>query len=171
MTLPALLWNLFFAFLSALAGVVLGVLWARQKFRKDRALRLEHLRESLIRAFRLNLDRIEQCLDYLQRPSPVIPNFRLDASSVMSVLQNGRELFEDAAFFDRCDWQRHQLDHLNAKMDQLHLHLASGSLPQKPSSAGVVFADNILPLIGPKSLIPLLRNRPNFLQIPSFHLR
>jgi hypothetical protein len=130
MTLSGLLWNLFFAFLSAFAGVVLGVLWAKRQWGKDRARQLQRLRANLIRAFRLNLERIDQCLEYLQRSDPVLPNFRLDAISVLHVLHGGRELFEDDAFFDRCDWQRYQLDHLNAKLDQLQTFLASSSTTQ-----------------------------------------
>ena len=44
MTLSQLLWNLFFAFLSAFSGVVLGILWARQKWARDRAQETQHLR-------------------------------------------------------------------------------------------------------------------------------
>lgn len=137
MTPCALLWNLFFAFLSALAGVVLGVLWAKREWRKERAAEKERLRANLMRAFRLNLDRIEQCLDYLQRPEPVIPNFQLDPASVMFVLLGGRELFQCQEFFDRCDWQRYQLEHLNVKLDQLRTEVVAGSTEQSrftPSS-------------------------------------
>lgn len=130
MTLCALLWNLFFAFLSALAGVVLGVLWAKREWRKERAAERDRLRANLVRAFRLNLDRIEQCLDYLQRPDPVIPNFQLDPASVMFVLLGGRELFKSQEFFDRCDWQRYQLEHLNVKLDQLRTHVIAGPTGQ-----------------------------------------
>lgn len=130
MTWSQLLWNLFFAFLSAFAGTVLGVIWARRQWQRERTLQAQHLRDNLIKAFRFNLDRIGQCLSYLQRPQPVIPNFRLDAATPTHILLAGRELFPDVALFDRFNWQRYQLDHVNAKLEQLHAHLAAGSATQ-----------------------------------------
>ena len=127
MTLSQLLWNLFFAFLSALSGVVIGILWGRRQLASDRAQRIEILRANLVKAFRFNLDRIDQCLDYLQRAPPVIPNFRLDTATPTHILLMGRELFSDQGMFERFSWQRYQLDHLNAKLDYLHGHLASDS--------------------------------------------
>lgn len=127
MTTEQLLWNLLFAFLSAFAGTVFGVLWARQQWKRDRVARARQLRANLIKAFRFNLDRIAQCLDYLQRSPVVIPNFRLDTATPAQVLLSGRELFADEGLFDRFDWQRYQLDHINAKLDYLHTHIATGS--------------------------------------------
>ena len=127
MTLQQLLWNLFFAFLSALAGVVIGILWGRRQVARDRAERIRILRTNLVTAFRFNLDRIDQCLDYLQRSPPVIPNFRLDTATPTYILMTGRDLFSDEAMFDRFSWQRYQLDHISAKLDYLHNHLASNS--------------------------------------------
>lgn len=127
MTVAQFTWNVFFAFLSAFAGVVIGVLWARRQARRERERREATLRANLVRAFRFNLDRIAQCLDYLHRPQPVIPNFRLDSSTPAHILLIGGDLFGDPAMFDRFDWQRYQLDHLNAKLEYLHQHIVAGS--------------------------------------------
>jgi hypothetical protein len=127
MTAAQFAWNVFFAFLSALAGVVIGVLWAGRQAKREQKKRAALLRANLKKSFRFNLDRIDQCLDYLQRPQPVIPNFRLDAATPAHILLLGGELMGDAALRDRFDWQRYQLDHLNAKLEYLHQHIVSGS--------------------------------------------
>lgn len=130
MTTEQLLWNLLFAFLSAFAGTVFGVLWARRQWKRDHLARARQLRANLVKAFRFNLDRITQCLDYLQRSPAVIPNFRLDAATPAHILLTGRDLFVDESLYDRFDWQRYQLDHINAKLDYLHTHIAIGSTSQ-----------------------------------------
>lgn len=126
MTTEQLLWNLFFAFLSALAGTMLGVLWARWQWKRDRLAQAQQLRGNLIRAFQFNLERIAQCLEYLHSSPMVIPNFRLDTATPVHILLMGRGLFTDVAMFDRFNWQRYQLEHINAKLDYLHNHVATG---------------------------------------------
>ncbi len=130
MTSEQLLWNLFFAFVSAFSGVMLGVLWSRRQWRREIAAQAKRLREHLVAAFRFNLERIDQCLDYLGREDPVIPNFRLDTATPTYVLLSGRHHFLDSSLFDRFSWQRYQLEHINAKLDYLHLHLSAGSIAQ-----------------------------------------
>ena len=125
MTAPQLILNLFFAGLSACLGLLLGVWWAKRQLARDRQRQLESLRANLIKAFRFNLARIDQCLDYLQKKPPVIPNFRLDTETVIYILFSGRGLFPDESLFDRFSWQRYQLEHINARLDYLHAYLPS----------------------------------------------
>lgn len=123
MTVSQFLLNLFFAGLSAFLGVLLGVWWAKRQWAKDRESQSRLLRANLVKAFRLNLERIQQSLEYLQQTPPVIPNFRLDTATVIHILFAGRGLFTDEALFDRFSWQRYQLEHINAKLDYLHAYL------------------------------------------------
>jgi hypothetical protein len=121
MTTLQLLLNLLLNIIGSLIGVVVGVWWAKVEWQKDRDAQSRILRGNLVKAFRFNLDRIQQCLDYLQKPQPEIPNFRLDIATVVHILFTGRGLFNDESLFDRFSWQRYQLEHINAELDYMHL--------------------------------------------------
>lgn len=111
--------------IGSLLGLVVGVLWSEWKWKRDRAEQSRLLRRNLIKAFKFALGGIGQCLDYLQKPQPIIPNFRLDTSTVGHILFTGRDLFQDEAMFDRFNWQRYQLEHINAKLDYIHIYITS----------------------------------------------
>lgn len=111
--------------MGGLLGFVIGVIWANWQWKRDRIAQAKLLRRNLVKGFRFNLDRIQQCLDYLQSPQTIIPNFRLDTSSVGYILFTGRGLFPNESWFDRFNWQRYQLEHINAKMDYIQLSLGS----------------------------------------------
>jgi hypothetical protein len=59
-------------------------------------------------------------IQQLTQPNTNIPDFRFDTESVTYILFHGRELFDDESWFERFDWQRYQLVHLNAKVDFLN---------------------------------------------------
>ena len=105
------------------AGFVIGILWSNRQFRQERIEQSKLLRKNLIKGFRFNLDRIQQSLGYLQKNEPIIPNFRLDTSTVGHILFTGRNLFPDETWFDKFNWQRYQLEHINAKLDYIQLNL------------------------------------------------
>jgi hypothetical protein len=111
--------------IGTLLGFVVGVLWAEWKSRRERAAQAKLLRANLVKACKFALDGIDKCLEYLLREQPVIPNFRLDSASVGHILFTGRDLFPDAKFFDQFNWQRYQLDHINAKLDYFHFYMAA----------------------------------------------
>ncbi len=113
------------------AGFVIGILWAKHQAKTEREEQSKLLRKNLVKGFRFNLDRIQQSLGYLQRDEPIIPNFRLDASTVGHILFTGRNLFQDETWFDK--WQRYQLEHINAKLDYIQLNLN----PQDKSQAAL----------------------------------
>jgi hypothetical protein len=112
-------------FIGSFIGLVIGVLWSDWKWKRDRAEQSKLLRSNLVKSFRFNLDRIQQCLDYLHKTPPLIPNFRMDTSTVGHILFTGRDLFRGEALFDRFNWQRYQLEHINAKLDYIHIYLTS----------------------------------------------
>lgn len=121
MTLSQFLLNLFFAALSAFLGVVMGVWCSMRRLSELRVAKKKDLRRKLIKAFRFNLDRLKQMEGQLTtQQSQEIPDYRLDTESVAHVLFHGRDLFEDASWFDRFNWQRFQLVHINAKVDFLN---------------------------------------------------
>jgi hypothetical protein len=104
-------------------GFVIGVIWSNHQLKKERGEQSKLLRKNLVKGFRFNLERIQQCLGYLQKNQPTIPNFRLDASTVGHILFMGRNLFQDETWFDHFNWQRYQLEHINAKLDYIQLNL------------------------------------------------
>ena len=130
MTIEQFFFNVFFAGLSAFMGVLLGVAWSNRQRKRDRKHQLQVLRDNLVKAFRSNLDRIAQCIAYLEKIPPIIPNFRLDTSTVVHILFNGRELYANEGLFERFSWQRYQLEHINAKLDYVHTYLGNASLSQ-----------------------------------------
>jgi hypothetical protein len=144
MTLSQFLLNLFFAGLSAFLGVLLGVWWAKREWARDRESQRRLLRANLVKAFRFNLERLEQCLDYLQKDPPIIPNFRLDTATVIHILFTGRGLFADESMFDRFSWQRYQLEHINAKLDYLHSYLPSAVETQDQTGLAQSAYDGLL---------------------------
>lgn len=104
-----LLLNTFFAFLSALMGVILGVLYNNRRLRLFRVSETQELRRKLIKAFRFNIDRLKQMSGQLASQPPTIPDFRLDTESVAHILFHGRDLFANEQWFDRFGWQWYQL--------------------------------------------------------------
>ena len=113
---------------SATLGCVIAVFWAKQVWKKEQREQSELLRKNLIKAFRGNLGGIENALKMLQQKPVMFPNFRLDTPTVGNILFTGRNLFHDETWFDKFNWQRYQLDHINAKLDYLQLILT----PQNP---------------------------------------
>lgn len=120
MSICEILLNLFFAALSAFLGVVIGVWYSRGELAKARAAEKIELRRKLIKAFQFNVERLKQMHGQLTSRQQVIPDYRLDTESVSHVLFHGRDLFDDEAWFDRFNWQRFQLVHINAKVDFLN---------------------------------------------------
>lgn len=121
MTFSQFLLNLFFAALSAFLGVVMGIWYSKRQFADLRITEKKELRHKLIKAFRFNLDRIKQMEGQLtSQQRQEIPDYRLDTESVAHILFHGRELFHDESWFDRFNWQRFQLVHINAKVDFLN---------------------------------------------------
>ena len=116
--------DFFYALFSALTGVIIGVLWAEWKWKRQYTKENIRLRANLVQAFRFNLDRLTQSIGYMKNPQRVVPNFRLDTPIVNHLLFGGRKLFDDPNLFERFNWQRYQLEHINAKLDYLHTMLA-----------------------------------------------
>jgi hypothetical protein len=108
---------------SATLGCIIAVFWAKQVWKKEQSEQSKLLRKNLIKAFRGNLGGIETGLKMLQQKPTMFPNFRLDTSTVGYILFTGRNLFRDETWFEKFNWQRYQLDHINAKLDYLQLIL------------------------------------------------
>src|SRR6267143_485063 len=113
-----------YAAISALIGVIIGIGWAKRKWRLELEAGRRALKQNIVSAFRSNLGGIEQAIKFLTGTPQRIPNYRLDSLTVSHLLLSGRELFHDQALFDHFNWQRYQLDHINAQMDYLHIYLA-----------------------------------------------
>ena len=113
-----------YAAVSALIGVVSGIRWADRQWRLKVEADRQALKQNIVKAFRSNLGGIEQAIKFLTSTPQIIPNYRLDSLTVSHLLLSGRDLFHDQDLFDHFNWQRYQLDHINAKLDYLHLHLA-----------------------------------------------
>lgn len=113
-----------YATISALIGVIIGIGWAKRKWRLELEADRQALKQNIVKAFRSNLGGIDQCIKFLTGTPQIIPNYRLDSLTVSHLLLSGRGLFHDQGLFDRFNWQRYQLDHINAKLDYLHLYLA-----------------------------------------------
>jgi hypothetical protein len=121
MTTIEICWNLLFAAISAVFGVVVAVLYSNHELAKLKVSEKKELRRKLIKAFRFNIERLDQMEKQLVTPPrPEIPDYRLDTESVAHILFNGRDLFDGESWFDRFNWQRFQLVHINAKVDFLN---------------------------------------------------
>ena len=83
MCFEQILLDTIFAIFSAFLGVVIGVLWAKRQWAKDKETQSLFIRQNLIKAFQFNIDRIQQCLSYIQQSKSIIPNFRLDTVTVI----------------------------------------------------------------------------------------
>jgi hypothetical protein len=111
-------------FIGSLLGLVFGVLWVEWRARRDRATQARLLRANLVKACKFALGGIDKCLEFLLKESKV-PNVRLDSASIGHILFTGRDLFENPKFFEDFNWQRYQLDHINAKLDYFHFYMAA----------------------------------------------
>jgi hypothetical protein len=123
MTLFQILLNLLFAALSAFLGVLMGIWYSKKDFKTTRAAEKIELRHKLLLAFRFNIKGLEQMEKQLtpqQGGRYVIPDYRLDTESISHILFHGRELFDDESWFEKFNWQRYQLTHINAKVDFLN---------------------------------------------------
>jgi hypothetical protein len=130
MTVPIFLWSLFLNVLGSLIGLGAGVLLTKRQWKRERVEQTKALRVHLIKAFRSVLSGIEQGLGFLQSKPPTIPNYRLDTVTIGHILLNGRDLFPTDKMFDDFNWQRYQLEHINTKLDYLHLYFStSGGRP------------------------------------------
>lgn len=87
--------NIFFAFISAVMGVVLGNWWTSKQFTKQRLAETQQLRSQLIQAFRFNIIRLNQMSGQLTSNPPIVPDYRLDTESVAHILFHGRDLFSN----------------------------------------------------------------------------
>jgi hypothetical protein len=150
MTLSQFLLNLFFAALSAFLGVVMGVWYSKRQFVGLKNAEKKELRRKLIKAFRFNLDRLKQMEGQLtSKQRQEIPDYRLDTESVAHVLFHGRDLFGDESWFDRFNWQRFQLVHINAKVDFLNdLTNLSGIVSDSIFAQGGVGHSRYVSLVG-----------------------
>lgn len=142
MTLEQFLLNLFFAALSAFLGVQMGVWYAKHDHANIQASEKQELRRKLIKAFQFNLKRLKQMSDQLtskQIDIINIPDYCLDTESVSHILFHGRNLFDDETWFDKFNWQRFQLVHINEQVDFLNniTNLSSISLGSISSQDGV----------------------------------
>ena len=115
-----ILLNTFFAFLSAIAGVLIGNWWTGKQLSKLRLIETEQLCSQLIQAFRFNIIRLNQMSGQLTSNPPIVPDYRLDTEGVSHILFHGRDLFVNQDWFTRFNWQRYQLVHINAKVDFLN---------------------------------------------------
>ena len=109
----------YYALVSALFGLAIGSWVTNRKWKQDIDVQSQKLKQDLFAAFQFNIDRINQCVQYLESSPPNIPNFSLDESSVLQILHDGRKLFENPNDFQKFNWQRFQLSHLNKKLDFL----------------------------------------------------
>lgn len=112
------------ALVGAIMGSVISAALTHWQWRKKLAAERALLRRNILKSFRFALKGIDQCLGMLTASQPVIPNFKLDAPTVAHLLYTGRDLFRNEATFDAFNWQRYQLDHINAKLDYLHVYHA-----------------------------------------------
>ena len=113
-----------YATISALIGVLIGIGWTNRKWKLELEADRQALKQNIVKAFRSNLGGIDQAIKFLTGTPQIIPNYRLDSLTISHLLLSGRDLFHDQALFDHFNWQRYQLDHINAKLDYLHIHLA-----------------------------------------------
>src|SRR5260221_7010868 len=113
-----------YATISALIGAGIGIAWAKRQWRLKLEAERQALKQNIVKAFRSNLGGIDQAIKFLTGTPQKIPNYRLDSLTVSHLLLSGRELFHSPELFDHFNWQRYQLDHINAQMDYLHIYLA-----------------------------------------------
>ena len=139
MTTVQLILNLSLNIIGSLIGVVVAVWYSKREIRAFRIVDKKELRRKLIKAFRFNVDRLKQMEGQLTSPQQIIPDHRLDTESVAHILFHGRDLFDDESWFDRFNWQRFQLVHINAKVDFLNdfTNLSGISLDFISSQGGV----------------------------------
>jgi hypothetical protein len=139
MTLCQFLLNLFFAVLSAFISVVAAIWYSKRELKKFREADKRELRRKLVKAFQFNIKGLEQMYGQLTSKPQIIPDYRLDTESISHILFHGRDLFGDEKWFDRFNWQRYQLSHINAKVDFLNeiTNLSGISLDSISAQGGV----------------------------------
>jgi len=119
--------DFFYTFLSAIAGVVIGVVWTewraatKEKKRKKEELRL--LREVLLESKKLATQALQQ---YQARTTPPgIPNFTLDVSGLVRRVDRLQGLVP-SAMIAAVDGLRYQMEHASIKMVTIYQMAASG---------------------------------------------
>jgi hypothetical protein len=118
----------------------LGVCYERRELVRIRLAEKIELRRKLIKAFRFNVAGLKKMHGLLTSQPPIIPDYRLDTESVSHILFHGRNLFDDEGWFDKFNWQRFQLVHINAQVDFLNeIHNLSDISPRSIFPQGGLF--------------------------------
>jgi|GEM_PF-3302142 len=112
--------NVFFALFSAIAGVIIGNWYVRTEAEITLTNEKRRLRKELVKAFRFNIDRLNQMKGQLTGPSCEIPDYALETQSVAHILFHGRKLFNNEEWFEKFNWYRYQFLHIDMKVQFLN---------------------------------------------------
>jgi len=121
---PEALKDLSINLIASLIAFLLGVGWAKRQWKKDQEHLAKNLRIQLVKAFKSAVSGLDQGLGFLKSNPPTIPNYRIDTATISHILLNGRDLTSED-LFTHLNWQRYQLDHINTKLDYLHMYLSA----------------------------------------------
>ena len=127
-----MVWDIFWAAAGAGLGTILGV-WFNEREKEDsRNKEKERLKRNLIDSLEFNLIEIDKMIESIETKSGEgsvwIPDNYLDSESVAHVLFHGKDLF-CKCYFDKFNWQRYQLIHINAKIDFVNVATSRGNYP------------------------------------------
>jgi hypothetical protein len=120
--------DFFYTFLSAISGVVIGVLWTEWRSscreRKRRKVELALLRSALMEAKEL----VKQAIAQYKTPSkpPGVPNFTLDVSGLIRRVERLQGLVS-SPLLAAVDRLRFQMEHVSLKMITVYHLAASGN--------------------------------------------
>jgi hypothetical protein len=124
--------DFFWAAAGAGLGTIFGV-WFNEREKADsRNKEKARLRQNLIDSFEFNLVEIDKMINSIETKSGErsvwIPDNYLDSESVTHVLFHGKDLFCRCQF-DKFNWQRYQIMHINAKIDFVNVATSRESYP------------------------------------------
>ncbi len=105
--------NYWFAFVSAIAGVIIGIWLTESRFKKAEALRRKRRIDSLLESIRFNVDLIDVALGYTDLKG--LGNFPMDGTTLGARIS---ACVDDlpAETIKSLNWERFQLDHIAFKV-------------------------------------------------------
>lgn len=121
-----------FAFVSAVAGVGIGIWLTERRFAKSETIRKERRIHALLESVRLNLDLIDIALSFTDLKG--LGNFPMDGATLGARIS---ACVDDlpAGTIKSLNWERFQLDHIAFKVLVANITVSNaGHIPTSPTS-------------------------------------
>lgn len=112
-----------FATVSAVIGVLIGIFLTRWRFKKDAVILRSRRIESLKQALKFNIRLLDDSLSWICEKHG-LGNFPLDSPTLGDRISACVDDFEPK-FLTDLNWERFQLDHLTFKLAQANIKVSS----------------------------------------------